>query len=254
MNKELKKIIIDLDVLEEGLSLEVKTSLKKIKSDEEKVLFFEEKIDELDKKLRNFPNKKGDIKNQISRYEIDLENVPSEENISDLEEEIINDINEQKKLQKRLDILEKAEYILEEAQNFQIHETFDSSITGISNTISQISNNRYKDIQLDLETSEIPNINIRVPETDEFVSFEELSQGTIDMIYLASRIVFVNMLSENKNPPILLDEPFYQFDSNRFQKGSKVLEKLSDSNQIIIFTCDKEYLKIKKANIIKLFV
>lgn len=251
-SRELKKVLIDLEVLEEDLSLEVKTSLKKLESDEEKEQFLEEKTDETDKKLRSFPNAKIDIRDDINRCEVDLENVPGEETLSDIEEEIVNDTNEIDRLQKRLDIIETAKSILEEAQNAQIQETFDSSITSISKTINQISSNRYKEIQLDILNSEIPNIAIRVPETNDFVSCEELSQGTIDMIYLASRIVFANMLSENKNPPILLDEPFYKFDIDRFKKGLEVLEKLSELNQIIIFTCYKEYLKIKKANIIKL--
>lgn len=251
-SNELSKIMIDLEAVEEALPPDIKISLKKIKTDQEKADFFEEKLSVIEEKIKSYPNEKVDIRNEINHFENALENVPSENTLSGLEEEIFNDKNELESLQKRLDIVETAKFILEEAQNSQIQGTFDSSIADISNTISQISSDRYKEIQLDIVNNENPTISIKTPETNNFVLFEELSQGTIDMIYLASRIVFANMLSENKNPPILLDEPFYQFDSNRFQKGLEVLEKLSGLNQIIIFTCDEEYLKIKKASIIKL--
>ena len=245
-------MLTDLEVLEEDLPSEVKAGLKKLQSDDEKAQFLEEKTDQAEKNLRSFPNAKMDIRNSINRCEVDLENVPGEEALLDIEEEIASDKNEEKRLQKRLAIIETAKSILETAQNALMQEKLDSTITSISDTISQISSNRYKEIRLDILDSKTPGIAIRVPETNDFVSCEELSQGTIDMIYLASRIVFANMLSANKNPPILLDEPFYQFDNDRFKKGLEVLDKLSKLNQIIIFTCDEEYLKAKKGNVIKL--
>ena len=78
--------------------------------------------------------------------------------------------------------------------------------------------------------------------------------GTIDQAYLGFRLAILNKLS---NVPMILDETFAYYDDMRLENILKVLEKISNNKQIIIFTCserEKEILDKRnvKYNLIKM--
>jgi len=78
-------------------------------------------------------------------------------------------------------------------------------------------------------------------EKGDWVKPEELSGGVIDEFYLAYRLALVKLIFGNKNPPLLLDDPFGNFDSVRLNKALLLFKDLSKDYQIIIFTLKDIY-------------
>jgi DNA repair exonuclease SbcCD ATPase subunit len=68
-----------------------------------------------------------------------------------------------------------------------------------------------------------------------------LSRGTADQVYLAVRLALVEVLSEGRHPPLLLDDPFGSFDPERLSAAMALLRRVSESYQVLLFTCRPEY-------------
>ena len=80
------------------------------------------------------------------------------------------------------------------------------------------------------------------------------SGATIDQMYLALRLSLVKLLSSADGKlPLILDDPFVQYDSNRKINAFTTLEKFSKNNnlQIIMTTCTNESF-YESANIIEI--
>ena len=70
---------------------------------------------------------------------------------------------------------------------------------------------------------------------------KSLSGGVIDEFYLAYRLALVKLIFGNKNPPLLLDDPFGNFDLLRLNKALLLFKDLNKDYQIIIFTLKDIY-------------
>ena len=70
---------------------------------------------------------------------------------------------------------------------------------------------------------------------------EELSGGVVDEFYLAFRLALARLVFGDKRPPLILDDPFVNFDSVRLAKTLNFLRTLSSDYQIIIFTLSDLY-------------
>lgn len=66
----------------------------------------------------------------------------------------------------------------------------------------------------------------------------ELSQGTVEQLYIALRLAFVKNTADIVNMPILIDDGFVNFDSERKNIMFDLLEELSGTVQVIFFTFD----------------
>lgn len=104
--------------------------------------------------------------------------------------------------------------------------------------LSRITQERYQDIIVRKEDLEVL---VKSPEKNKPVDVEVLSQGTKDQLYLSLRIALSELLSGDKNPPLMFDEAFYTFDEDRLQETLKVLQEISRTTQVIVFTHDESY-------------
>ncbi|OGC91985.1 MAG: hypothetical protein A2W25_08255 [candidate division Zixibacteria bacterium RBG_16_53_22] len=68
-----------------------------------------------------------------------------------------------------------------------------------------------------------------------------LSSGTLDQVYLAARLALADIVSEHKNPPVILDDPFANYDEKRLDNAMKVLKELSADHQILLLTSHSHY-------------
>lgn len=70
------------------------------------------------------------------------------------------------------------------------------------------------------------------------------SEGTIDQLYLTLRLAVAEELTPDA--PLILDDALVRFDDSRLQAALKILQSLSASRQVILFTCqerEKKYLE-----------
>ncbi|TFI72207.1 hypothetical protein CKN81_08650 [Carnobacterium divergens] len=68
----------------------------------------------------------------------------------------------------------------------------------------------------------------------------ELSQGTAEQLYIALRFAFIKNAADLIQMPILIDDGFVNFDFDRQEQMLKLIQKMSESNQVLYFTCDKK--------------
>jgi DNA repair exonuclease SbcCD ATPase subunit len=78
-------------------------------------------------------------------------------------------------------------------------------------------------------------------EKGDWVRPEELSGGAVDEFYLAFRLALVKLIFGDKRPPLIMDDPFVNFDSVRLANTLNFLKTLASDYQIIVFTLSDLY-------------
>ncbi|WP_164669581.1 ATP-binding protein [Virgibacillus doumboii] len=81
-------------------------------------------------------------------------------------------------------------------------------------------------------------------ETDDGIRYNvnELSQGTVDQLYVSLRLGISEIMSEKHRLPFIIDDAFVHFDSVRTERIIKLLSDISGKQQIILFTCKKDVI------------
>jgi uncharacterized protein YhaN len=73
------------------------------------------------------------------------------------------------------------------------------------------------------------------------VKADSLSRATQDQIYLAARLALLELACDGGHPPLLLDDPFVNYDDTRLANTIALLRRLYASYQILLFTCTDRY-------------
>ena len=202
--------------------------------------------------IENIQNIINNKKIKLHTLELDKKNIePQINNLSKIEEELLNNIeiyNSLKNLEKSMNL---AKNILASAYE-EMKTTVTPKFTqNMSKNISEITNGKYKNVVLNTEN----NIMVEL-ENGNYENISKLSVGTIDQLYLSLRLSMVEELSDQKMP-IILDEAFAYYDTERLKNILKYINNRFKEHQIIIFTCtnrEKEILEEEKIknNYIKL--
>ena len=66
-------------------------------------------------------------------------------------------------------------------------------------------------------------------------------QGTLDTIYLAARIGLVRLVTGDRRPPLVLDDPFVTLDDERAKRALELLRDVSADFQVIYLTTSERY-------------
>jgi uncharacterized protein YhaN len=108
-----------------------------------------------------------------------------------------------------------------------------------SQHFSQLTHGRYKGVRYDAEAS-----SIVVADADgEELDASQLSQGTADQLYFASRLSLAGRLLDGPGF-LILEDAFMAADAARFREGMLLLEELTqDGWQCIYFTAKSEVLE-----------
>lgn len=174
----------------------------------------------------------------------------SKKNIEDQinEEEELEILEEELKREKEgLDIYKQTYSFLKEAKEKVLSQGKDFLKREIEKNLEFITEGRYDKIEIEKDLE----FRVFSKEKKEMIKPEKfLSQGTIDQFYLLSRFALVKFLFK-ENLPLILDDPFVNFDQPRFERVMELLKKLSQDFQILIFSTRKEDFQ-KYGNLIRL--
>ena len=187
----------------------------------------------------------------------------------DLREELQKLADENKKAVRELantqlsiEHLEKDGTYTEELQQFEnqkataqrlVDEWVSSKIAAgmIQETLSQVTQDRFEEIIFDAETY----FHLLTNEEYEKIVFKEeelfvqhqnghvmdvkvLSRGTAEPLYVAIRLAYIKNTQDMIELPIIMDDPFVNFDRTRQQNMYELMQRLGHDLQIIYFTFD----------------
>ncbi|HET9851406.1 MAG TPA: AAA family ATPase [Candidatus Limnocylindrales bacterium] len=104
--------------------------------------------------------------------------------------------------------------------------------------LDRVTAGRYRRVQVDDE-----NLAVRVyaPERGDWVDVASLSQGTLDTVYLAARIGLVRLVTGDRRPPLVMDDPFVTLDDERAKRALELLRDISTDFQVIYLTTSDRY-------------
>ncbi len=68
-----------------------------------------------------------------------------------------------------------------------------------------------------------------------------LSQGTVDLIYLAARLGLVRLVTGDRRPPLIFDDPFVTLDDVRAARALELLRTVAADFQVIYLTTSDRY-------------
>ena len=220
-------IVFVIDATSEEIGRGDRIILDKIIESKKKCILVINKIDLVDKVL-----------------ELDKKNIePKLDNLSKIEEELVNNNERMSTLNKLNLSFELAKEILAESYEEMRNTVTPKFTQELSKNISEITEKKYSKIMFNDEQGLIVEL-----ESGNYVPASKLSIGTIDQLYLSLRLSMIDELSE-ENLPIILDEAFAYYDTERLTNILKYLDEKYKTHQIILFTCtnrEKEILeKIK---------
>ena len=104
--------------------------------------------------------------------------------------------------------------------------------------LAKVTDGRYRRVRVDDATL---GIEVFAPERGDWVDVSSLSQGTLDLVYLAARIGLVRLVTGDRRPPLVLDDPFVTLDDDRARRALDVLKAISTDFQVIYLTTSERY-------------
>ena len=247
-NIELEEEIIKS---KNNLNLKINLEKEKIKNryinkiEKNKINSFSN-IENINFQIENLQNEINNKKIELHTLNFEQKNIePKLENLSKIEEELINDKERMLTLEKMNLSFELAKEILTKAYEKMKNTVTPRFTQELSANISKVTNGKYTNVRFNDEVGLIVEL-----ENGNYVPASRLSIGTIDQLYLSLRLSMVEELSE-ETMPIILDEVFAFYDTERLENILKYINDKFDNHQVILFTRTKreeEILNNKNIN------
>jgi len=196
----------------------------------------------------------GDVKADLRAVSIDIEDLSQREHelhiqitklaagirpLNEIEEELAEVRERVASLEREMEAASYAAALIEEVARDR-HARIAPAMANLAGAyLSEITGGAYSELLISREL----RITIRIPQTERLDDDPErrLSKGTVDQIYLALRLALVRSLSEGgETIPLLLDDPFANYDDARLERALGLLQHIGELHQILLFTCRED--------------
>lgn len=202
-------------------------------------------LENIDFELRNLQEELNTKNIELHKLELDQKNIePKLDNLSKIEEELVNNKEKMSTLQKNSLSFILAKQVLENAYINMKNSVTPKFTEELSKNISNITNGKYNNIRFNDKEGLIIEI-----ENGDYIPASKLSVGTIDQLYLSLRLSMIEDLSK-ESMPIILDETFAYFDDERLENVLKYIDDKFKNHQVILLTCTKREKDILDKNLI----
>lgn len=176
-------------------------------------------------------------------------------------------LRESANTQLSIERLEEDGTYTEELQNFEnqkataqhlVDEWVSNKVAAgiLRETLNQVTQDRFEEILFDAETY----FNLLTEEEYEKIVFKDeelfvqhrkgrmedvrvLSRGTAEPLYVAIRLAYIKNTQKVMELPVIMDDPFVNFDEQRRKNMYRLLQELSPDLQVIYFTFDDTAFK-----------
>ena len=104
--------------------------------------------------------------------------------------------------------------------------------------LATATDGRYRRVRVDDRTLDI---EVHAPERGDWVPVTALSQGTLDLVFLIARLGLVRLITGDRRPPLVFDDPFITLDNARATRALELLKGIAGDFQVIYLTTSDRY-------------
>ncbi|MFN8630636.1 MAG: hypothetical protein U0838_10055 [Chloroflexota bacterium] len=104
--------------------------------------------------------------------------------------------------------------------------------------VARVTGGRYEDVRMDDAGL---GFEVRSAERGDWVAVTDLSRGTLDAVYLAARLGLVRLVTGDRRPPLILDDPLVTLDDARAERALAVIRELTSDFQVIYLTASDRF-------------
>jgi len=234
------KTVEDLQKQEREIARGLAVEEAKLTDDLKETRLSPEEYVELERKVQSLEAKQAELDKQKRRCEVIIEQARF--NIEDqirLEEELESLQEALKHEERKVKVYALAREFVSRARTEILSSTEEALEKEIQRYLAVFTNDKYKQVRR--VNKEALEFWIYSDEKGDWVKPEELSGGVIDEFYLAFRLALAGLIFGDKKPPLILDDPFVNFDSVRLANTLNFFKTLASDYQIIIFTLSDLY-------------
>ena len=141
-------------------------------------------------------------------------------------------------LKRRVRIYELTLAAIQAAESMTLRKATRFLEQQVGRDIARLTGGRYRRVSIDDQSLDI---GVWAPERSDWVGASQLSKGTIDQLFLAARIGLVRLVTQDRRPPLILDDPFVTFDDTRAARAAALLRELSTDFQVIYLASSNRY-------------
>ncbi len=163
------------------------------------------------------------------------------ENCEDAKEQLEDLLEEEKEIQKKIDIYDATLKYLQAAKESFLGKYMGPLRKGLREYLSLIYDNDdseliAKNFSLDMDLSVQFNYHGSTKEEGY------LSAGYKDLVAFCSRLALIDALYQNEKPLLVLDDPFTDLDEDKIEEALKLLREIAGNRQVLYFTCHQSRL------------
>lgn len=199
----------------------------------------EQAYDEKSKLLTELEEQLNSKRQQLADIHAELSKLEASEDLSRMNHQYQMEIEKLQQLGREWAVLKTAKEVLAETKRSYQSKHVEQVIARTTAFFCQLTDGKYIKVIPPMEGTPF-----QVEAKDEIrYTVNELSQGTIDQLYVSLRLAGSEMVSQNNSLPFMIDDAFVHFDSLRTERMLDILETIAHSQQVIYFTCRKDVLQ-----------
>lgn len=141
-------------------------------------------------------------------------------------------------LERRARILATAVGTLDAAEAATVRAATRAVEERLGEDLAVVTAGRYRRVRVDDATFAI---EVHAPERDGWVGVEQLSRGTLELVHLAARLELVRLLTGDRRPVLVLDDPFLLLDDERAERAVRLLAGIARDLQVVYLTTSDRY-------------
>jgi DNA repair exonuclease SbcCD ATPase subunit len=194
-----------------------------------------------DNTLQSLSAKREAVQREMYRLEGELiANVVNSESLAAIDEELAAEQVRLARLERRRKGLERARSGVREALATTLSQVSGAFRTGVSRHLGPITGGRYTQVDAQIDEAGL-HLLVFTSDKRKAVKADNLSRATQDQIYLAARMSLLDLVCDGRQPPLLLDDPFVNYDDARVANTVDLMRDLYRDYQIVLFTCVDRY-------------
>ncbi|MGX6980142.1 AAA family ATPase [Vagococcus elongatus] len=179
----------------------------------------------------------GEIEQAQEKYEsmkFSIQKMASDGLLNDLYQKEAGLKDEINQLQSEWIVQKLLNSLAQDVQDFLGTQQFPALLSTCASFFKELTVNAYEDCFF-----EDGYLLVR-HQSGQVFQVKELSTGTRDQLYMAMRLSFVFLNSEEHLAPLMIDDSWLHYDIKRKHSLFKVLKRLGESVQIVCFSSDTE--------------